>query len=44
MKHYKIAPKNWEFSSFNKFVEKKFYNEDWCNFDDRNNINEMDLE
>ena len=44
MKHLEITPKDWEFSSFNIFVKNGFYEENWCNFDDRNNINEMDLE
>ena len=44
MKHLDITPKDWEFSSFNIFVKNGFYEENWCNFDDRNNINEMDLE
>ena len=44
MKHYQISPKDWEFSSFKKFVQKNLYNEKWCNFDDINKINEMNLE
>ena len=44
MKHYKIAPKNWEYSTFKKFVAKGFYNEDWCNIYDKYNISTMDYE
>ncbi len=44
MKHYNIAPKNWKYSSFKKFVQLGFYDENWCNFDDFNNISEMNLE
>ena len=44
MKHYGIIPKNWEFSSFYRFVEKGYYEKDWCNFEDIHKINELDLE
>ena len=44
MKHYQISPKDWQFSSFKKFVQKNLYDENWCNFDDINKINEMNLE
>jgi len=44
MKHYNIAPKNWKYSSFDKFVKEGYYEKDWCNFNDENNINEMELE
>ena len=44
MKHYNIPPKDWEFSSFRKFVENKYYENDWCNFEDKYKINEMDIE
>ena len=43
-KHYQIAPKDWEYSSFKKFVELGFYALDWCNFDDKNNIKGLNLE
>jgi len=36
--------KDWDFSSFNKFVKLGLYDENWCNFEDKNNINNMDLE
>ncbi len=44
MKHYNIAPKDWKHSSFSKFVELGYYENDWCNFDDVYKINEIDLE
>jgi len=43
-KHYQIAPKDWEYSSFKKFVLNGYYEKDWCNFEDKNNINELDYE
>ncbi len=44
IKHYNILPKDWNFSSFNKFVKNNFYDESWCNYNDKNKIIEMDLE
>ena len=44
VKHYKISPKNWHFSSFKKFVKNGFYDENWLNFEDKNNINNLNLE
>ena len=44
MKHYNITPKDWQYSSFNKFVEYGYYEKDWCNFEDKYNINELDYE
>ena len=44
VKHLNIVPKDWEFSSFKKFVKQGFYQENWCNFDDKNGILNMDLE
>lgn len=44
MKHYQISPKDWKYSSFKKFVNLGLYDNDWCNFGDRNLISEMDLE
>ena len=43
-KHYKIAPKSWEFSSFQKFVSKCYYDENWFNIEDKNNVLEKDFE
>ncbi len=44
MKHYKIAPKDWEFSSFKKFVNNNFYENNWCNIEDKYKINNLDYE
>ena len=44
MKHYAIAPKDWEYSSFKNFVQNEYYDIDWCNFDDINNIFELNYE
>ena len=44
MKHYQIAPKDWEFSSFKKFVKNGYYEIDWCNFEDIHKINEYNWE
>ena len=44
MKHLNIAPNNWKYSSFKKFVNNGYYEENWCNFRDKNNINNLELE
>ena len=44
VKHLNISPKDWQFSSFKKFVKQGFYQEDWCNFNDKNCVLNMDLE
>ena len=44
VKHYGIAPKDWMFASFNKFVKSGVYEQDWCNFDDKYNIKNLSLE
>ena len=45
IKHdYTNKAKDWEFSSFNKFVKQHFYELDWCNFDNINKINELNYE
>lgn len=43
-KHYQISPKDWKFSSFKKFVNYGYYDINWCNFDDKNDILNMSLE
>ena len=43
-KHYSIAPKNWIFSSFHKFVKQGYYDIEWCNLEDKNCINNLDYE
>ena len=44
MKHYKISPKDWKYSSFFKFVKLNLYEENWCNSGDINKINELNCE
>lgn len=44
MKHYNISPINWKYSSFQKFVEQGMYSKEWCNFDDVNDIKNLNLE
>lgn len=44
MKHYKIAPKDWQFSSFMKFVNNNLYDINWCNFEDKYKILKLDYE
>lgn len=43
-KHYGIAPKDWEYSSFKKFVNLVVYDFDWCNDGDMNQISCLDYE
>lgn len=38
------ASKNWKYSSFNKYVKNGQYEENWCNFEDKYNINILELE
>ena len=35
---------DWEFSSFSDFVNNNLYDENWCNFEDINNIFELNYE
>ena len=44
MKHYGIRPKEWQYSSFKNFVQKGYYDIDWCNFEDKYNIAKLNLE
>ena len=44
MKHYNIVPKDWEYSSFKKYVSENLYDINWCNFDDKYKISKLDLE
>ena len=44
MKHYNIVPKDWKYSSFIKFVNNNLYDINWCNYDDKNQIIELDYE
>ena len=43
-KHYNIAPKDWEYSSFNKFVKLGFYDLNWFNYEDKNQINKLNYD
>ena len=43
-KHYKVIPKDWIFSSFKKFVDLGYYEPNWCNFENKYNILELDFE
>ena len=43
-KHYQITPQNWQYSSFNKFVKLGYYDKNWCNINDENEINDLDYE
>ena len=38
------TPRDWEFSSFNKFVKEGLYEENWCNFNDKYGLNKMNIE
>ena len=44
MKHYHIAPQNWPYSSFKKFVNNGYYEATWCNEKDEHQIIDMELE
>lgn len=44
VKHYNIAPKEWEFSSFKHFVTNGYYEEEWYNIGDKYNIFNLDYE
>ena len=43
-KHYQIIPRNWQYSSFNKFVKLGYCDKNWCNIDNKNKINELNYE
>ena len=44
MKHLNIKPKDWKYSSFINFVKNGYYDNNWCNFEDKNNILNLELE
>ncbi len=44
MKHYKIVPKDWQYSSFKNFVKNGYYELEWCNFDNKYKIDDLDYE
>ena len=43
-KHYNIAPKDWGYSSFSKFVKNGYYENEWLNLNDKYNIDDLDYE
>lgn len=43
-KHYGIVPKDWQYSTFSKFVKNGLYDENWCNYDDKYNILNLEIE
>ncbi len=44
VKHAGIAPRDWPYSSFRTFVEKGWYELEWYNLDDKNQIVTWDME
>ena len=44
VKHFNIAPKDWEYSSFKKYVSNGYYSLDWCNLEDKYEINNLSFE
>ena len=44
VKHYNISPNAWKFSSFKDFVNKEYYDENWCNSADKHHINTLNYE
>ena len=43
-KHYKIYPRDWQYSSFKLFVHKNYYDINWCNFDNKYKITQLEYE
>lgn len=43
-KHYNISPKDWKYSSFDKFVKLGSYDLDWCNYGDKNLVSQLNYE
>ena len=45
IKHdYVKKAKDWKYYSFKKFVRMGYYDENWCNFEDKNDIKKLDFE
>ena len=45
IKHdYVKKAKDWKYSSFKKFVRMGYYDENWCNFEDKNKIKQIVFE
>ncbi len=43
-KHYRIAPKDWKYSSFENYVKKGWYDIEWYNFGDKREIEKLNYE
>lgn len=41
VKHCDIAPNDYQYSSFNKFVKLGYYEKDWYNLEDKYKINDL---
>lgn len=41
VKHCNVAPKDYPYSTFNKFTELGYYEKDWYNLDDKYKINDL---
>ncbi len=44
IKHLNIVPIEWQYSSFKKFMQIGIYEYNWCNIEDKNNINTLNYE
>ena len=44
VKHANVAPKDWPYSSFRKFVAREYYELHWCNLDDSSQIKDISME
>ena len=44
VKHYNIAPCDWEYSSFKNFVKDGYYDMNWCNLGDKHCICNLNYE
>lgn len=45
VKHHSVDKvKDWQYSSFHNFVKEGLYEEEWCNFGDKNKILELNYE
>ena len=45
VKHgYVNQVKDWEYSSFRKYIKDGFYDENWCNFGNKNKIKDLNYE
>ena len=38
------SSKDYKYTTFQKFVKLGFYEENWCNFEDKNKIADLDFE